>query len=162
MYCFDWFIDCFCMPYGLLWSAANIALNYWLFCMPCGLLWLAANIALNYWLFCMTFVFLCSAVKYLVYKLGSFPTQIRRTNRSWNSVYSPWGQTSHPLPFTAVQKKALERLGLKDLQFKAHSFRIGAATMAALHGLSEEEIQVAGRWKSLAFKFYIWIPYIGT
>jgi len=64
--------------------------------------------------------------------------------------------------FTAVLKKALEKLGLNGLNFKTHSFRIGAATMAALNGLSEEEIQVAGRWKSLAFKSYIRIPQIGT
>jgi hypothetical protein len=41
---------------------------------------------------------------------------------------------------------------------KGHSFRIGAATAAAIQGASDEDIQRMGRWKSQAFKRYIRIP----
>ncbi len=39
--------------------------------------------------------------------------------------------------------------------FSSHSFRIGAATTAALKGLSQQQIQELGRWSSEAFKSYI-------
>ena len=42
--------------------------------------------------------------------------------------------------------------------FFTESFRIGAATMASMMGVSEEEIQRMGRWRSQAFKKYIRIP----
>ena len=59
--------------------------------------------------------------------------------------------------FSAVLKKALGHLGL-HAHFTSHSFRIGAATMAATQGWTEAEIQTAGRWKSAAVKAYIRIP----
>jgi hypothetical protein len=42
--------------------------------------------------------------------------------------------------------------------YKAHSFRIGAATHAASRGYSDQDIQIMGRWHSDAFKKYIRIP----
>jgi hypothetical protein len=42
--------------------------------------------------------------------------------------------------------------------FRSHSFRIGAATTAKQLGMSDDEIQVMGRWQSGAFKKYIRLP----
>ena len=39
--------------------------------------------------------------------------------------------------------------------YSGHSFRIGAATSAALGGLSVSEIQTLGRWKAMAVNLYI-------
>ena len=39
--------------------------------------------------------------------------------------------------------------------YKGHSFRIGAATLAAKQGFSDAQIRLMGRWKSDAFKRYI-------
>lgn len=60
--------------------------------------------------------------------------------------------------FTSMLHVALTYLGLNTALYKSHSFRIGAATHAALLGLSDPEIQALGRWKSGAFKKYIRIP----
>ncbi len=53
---------------------------------------------------------------------------------------------------------SLAFLNLDNTTYKGHSFRIGAATTAALQGVPEEQIQRMGRWKSDAFKKYIRIP----
>ena len=39
--------------------------------------------------------------------------------------------------------------------YKGHSFRIGAATLAAQQGFSDAQIRLMGRWKSDSFKKYI-------
>ena len=41
------------------------------------------------------------------------------------------------------------------MQFALHSGRIGRATQLAGEGVSELQIQRAGRWKSRAFKTYV-------
>lgn len=43
--------------------------------------------------------------------------------------------------------------------YSSHSFRIGAATMAAKVGIPDHLIQVLGRWRSDAYKQYIRTPY---
>lgn len=68
------------------------------------------------------------------------------------------GQPVSRYQFNAVLKKALSALGLAKTNIKSHSFRIGAATEAALAGLSDTEIKGLGRWQSNAFKGYIRIP----
>ena len=45
--------------------------------------------------------------------------------------------------------------GLGHSTWNGHSFRRGAATWATEMGLSENEIQTLGRWKSNAYKTYI-------
>ena len=57
--------------------------------------------------------------------------------------------------FTALLAKCIEWNGLQNLNIKPHSFRIGAATKAAMMGYSNVQIQTMGRWKSCAFKKYI-------
>lgn len=57
--------------------------------------------------------------------------------------------------FTAVLQKVLARLDINYNSYKAHSFRIGAATTAAEMGHSVEKIKLAGRWSSDAYRSYI-------
>ena len=57
--------------------------------------------------------------------------------------------------FTAVLRRALDFVGLNDDRFTSHSFRIGAATSAAMAGVAEDSIKVMGRWKSGAYRRYI-------
>ena len=54
--------------------------------------------------------------------------------------------------FQAVLKKVAARLGLEISQYSSHSFRIGAATTAAMNGLSLEAMQHKGRWQLAAVK----------
>ena len=56
----------------------------------------------------------------------------------------------------------LTALGLKGNNYKSHSFRIGAATTAALKGVSDPEIQKMGCWFSDTFWRYIQIPQLNT
>ena len=42
--------------------------------------------------------------------------------------------------------------------FSSHSFRIGAATVAARNGVPDHLIQALGRWSSNAYQFYIRTP----
>lgn len=57
--------------------------------------------------------------------------------------------------FKAVLHRALGHAGLPPTQFGTHSFRIGAATTAALNGASANDIQKMGRWNSNIFCSYI-------
>lgn len=65
------------------------------------------------------------------------------------------GQPLTRYQFTAVLNKVLAKIGLECKRYKSHSFRIGAATSVAMFRMSEEEICVAGRWKSHAYKTYV-------
>ena len=42
--------------------------------------------------------------------------------------------------------------------YKSHSFRIGAASLAAENGMTDAQIRGLGRWKSDAFKLYVRSP----
>jgi len=57
---------------------------------------------------------------------------------------------------------SLSWASLHQLNIKAHSFRIGAATHASAQGYSDAQIQRMGRWKSSAFKKYIRITSFKT
>lgn len=48
--------------------------------------------------------------------------------------------------------------GFDTKLYTCHSLRIGAATTAALQGISDADIQRFGRWKSSAFHSYIRLP----
>lgn len=52
----------------------------------------------------------------------------------------------------------LNRIGLPQHQYAGHSFRIGAATTAALAGMEDSTIQTLGRWHSAAYLQYIRMP----
>ena len=57
--------------------------------------------------------------------------------------------------FQAVLKKSAKHLGWDTAGFSTHSFRIGAATTAAMNGMPQEIIMQKGRWQSQAVKKYV-------
>ncbi|XP_062570433.1 uncharacterized protein LOC134232478 isoform X2 [Saccostrea cucullata] len=60
--------------------------------------------------------------------------------------------------FNEQLKISLTFLGYDTKIYKGHSFRIGAASWAKSKGVSDDQIQLLGRWKSEAFRRYIRIP----
>ena len=57
--------------------------------------------------------------------------------------------------FTRILRRCVSLLELPLQCYTAHSFRIGAATSAAMRGYSGEQIQQMGRWTSQSFRRYI-------
>lgn len=57
--------------------------------------------------------------------------------------------------FRAWLARAVKVAGLSSVGITPHSFRVGAATAAAVIGIPEETIQRMGRWSSRAFMRYI-------
>ena len=57
--------------------------------------------------------------------------------------------------FWRLTDMALERLGVKNMRFGTHSFRIGAASTAAVLGYSIEQIKQIGRWSSDCYHKYV-------
>ena len=60
--------------------------------------------------------------------------------------------------FITELRNILMVMGLPQDQFAGHSFRIGAATTAALAGVEDSTIKMLGRWHSAAFLRYIRMP----
>lgn len=60
--------------------------------------------------------------------------------------------------FVTKVREALFRAGLKADNYAEHSFRIGAATTAAMNGIDDCSIKMLGRWKSSAYQTYIRTP----
>lgn len=57
--------------------------------------------------------------------------------------------------FNSELRRCLIFCGLDTSRYKSHSFRIGAACLAAEQGCSDAQIRALGRWQSDAFKVYI-------
>lgn len=55
-------------------------------------------------------------------------------------------------------RTALSKAGIESTKYSGHSFRSGAATTAAHHGISDATIKMLGRWKSNAYQLYIKTP----
>ena len=60
--------------------------------------------------------------------------------------------------FVTQLRSALSTAGYCPTRCAGHSFRIGAATMAAQAGLQDSLIQTLGRWQSSAYSLYIRTP----
>ena len=60
--------------------------------------------------------------------------------------------------FVQQVRQVIQSLGLPEQHYAGHSFRIGAATSAALAGIEDSTIQALGRWQSAAFLQYIRLP----
>lgn len=52
-------------------------------------------------------------------------------------------------------REALHCIGIRQDIYSGHSFRIGAATTAAQHGIPDATIQLLGRWESTAYLLYV-------
>ena len=57
--------------------------------------------------------------------------------------------------FNSELRRCLAFCGLDPRRYKSHSFRIGAACLAAEKGYSDAQIRALGQWKSDGFKLYI-------
>ena len=55
-------------------------------------------------------------------------------------------------------RQVLSDMGVSTVQYSRHSFRIGAATMAAKLGVPNSLVKKMGRWKSSVFMHYIRTP----
>lgn len=60
--------------------------------------------------------------------------------------------------FVAALRELLRSCGLDPSSYSGHSFRIGAATTAALAGVEDSTIKSLGRWSSNAFQIYLRTP----
>ena len=54
--------------------------------------------------------------------------------------------------------KALSAAGIEQSKYSGHSFRIGAATTAAMAGIEDSTIKILGRWESSAYQLYVRLP----
>ena len=64
--------------------------------------------------------------------------------------------------FTSRLKGYLKICKLDTANYKAHSFRIGAATHALLQGKSDSQIEILGRWSSSSYKKYLRVAAISS
>lgn len=69
-------------------------------------------------------------------------------------------QSGQPLTRTLLTTWLRDILTLADIpgNYSSHSFRIGAATVAARNGVPDHLIQTLGRWSSNAYRSYIRTP----
>ena len=71
-------------------------------------------------------------------------------------VFQDGRPLSHTL-LTSWIRQILAKVGIPG-NFSSHSFRIGAATVAACNGIPDHLIQSLGRWSSNAYQLYIRTP----
>ena len=55
-------------------------------------------------------------------------------------------------------RAGLAASGIDQSKYCGHSFRIGAATTAALNGIPDSTIKILGRWESSAYQLYVRTP----
>jgi len=81
-----------------------------------------------------------------------------RGTRAGPLFQRPQAQSVTKAWFVEQLRDILSALGLPPHVYAGHSFRIGAATTAALAGVEDSTIQTLGRWQSGAFLQYIRMP----
>ena len=85
-------------------------------------------------------------------------TALQRLFHDWpSSLAAPLFRLSGSFTrqrLTETLRETLTAAGI-DGHYTGHSFRRGAATSAREAGLSEDEIQLLGRWKSDSYRLYI-------
>ena len=91
---------------------------------------------------------------YLTRRPGSTGAMVPEPGTPGSLLIHKDGSKLSRYQFQAVIKKAAMYLGWPPEAYSSHSFRIGAATSAAMRGDSAQEILTLGRWKSEAFKAY--------
>ena len=83
--------------------------------------------------------------------------QLHREQRISPRTFLPGRAITKPWFVTQI-REILQKAGLPQQDYAGHSFRIGAATSAALAGVEDSTIQTLGRWHSTAFLQYIRMP----
>ena len=78
-----------------------------------------------------------------------------RDNNNGPFFCFPGGIPVSSSDFNKILSSSVSMIGHNHLNIKPHSFRIGAATWAAVSGYSDSQIQAMGRWNSGAFRKYI-------
>ena len=78
---------------------------------------------------------------------GGAPLMTRRTTAGWRVITRTEA--------VAALRTMVASVGRDPTQFALHSGRIGGATQLAAQGMSDLQIQRAGRWKSRAFMVYV-------
>lgn len=65
------------------------------------------------------------------------------------------GSSLSRFQFSSILRTLLWAIGEIPREYGTHSFRIGAATEAALAGLPDTEVQRIGRWRLACFAGYV-------
>ncbi|XP_049427268.1 uncharacterized protein LOC125885641, partial [Epinephelus fuscoguttatus] len=102
-----------------------------------------------------------------IFRLNSFLSPHEPLTRYIHTRYSAHASPQDPLFLTETGRMAtrfwfqkhfhniLRLSGISSDHYSCHSFRIGAASSAARSGISDQVIQVLGRWSSQAYQTYI-------
>ena len=90
--------------------------------------------------------------------LSVLPYLAARGNRAGPLFITEDGRALTRQTFSVMLDSVLEKLHLDTRSFNTHSFRIGAATTAAMAHIPDSQIMMLGRWKSDAYQRYIKTP----
>ncbi|KAK1896224.1 Recombinase cre [Dissostichus eleginoides] len=102
-----------------------------------------------------------------IFRLNSYLSTYEPLTKYLSTRYAAHATPQHPLFLTETGKMAtrfwfqkhfhnvLHISGIFSEHYSSHSFRIGAASTAARLGISDQTIQVLGRWSSQAYHTYI-------
>ena len=84
--------------------------------------------------------------------------RVRRGSQSGPFFLFSNGQYLTRQRFVARLREALQAAGVDASLYAGHSFRIGAATTAAMCGIQDSLIKTLGRWESSAYSLYVCTP----
>ena len=90
-------------------------------------------------------------VRLLLLYMSFFPER-----HSDGSVFSPTAELSYSYAKALLEtRQRLRAIGVDGRLFGCHSYRIGAATVAARRGLPDWAVKTLGRWNSACYQRYI-------